>query len=54
MGFFFQSPIHFGVSGFFWTKICIKMIINYVMKDIMELIDTPIYFMQYMGKIGIN
>jgi len=30
------------------------MILNYVMKDIMELIDTPFYFMQYVGKMGIN
>jgi len=30
------------------------MILNYVMKDITELIDTLFYFMQYVGKMGIN
>jgi len=30
------------------------MILNYVMKDKMELIDTPFYFMQYVGEISMN
>jgi len=42
----FYSPINIWVSGFL-TKICIKMILNYVIKDITELGRKRIHVLMY-------
>jgi len=50
--YFFIFTNQFLGFRIFSTKLCLKIILNYVMKDITELIDIPFFFMQYVDKNG--
>ncbi len=49
MGFFFNHQSIFRFRDFFYTKLCSRMILKYVIKYITKLFDIP-FFMQYVCK----
>ncbi len=49
MGFILNHQFIFRFQDFY-TKLCLRMILNYVIKYITQLFDMPFCFMQYVCK----